>query len=160
MSDGIRTTTATQRQRVEYPASRYSDAVIAYAILRISFGVNFMLHGLSRLLTDHAKFLGYVNQYFEHTPLMPRVLLVPFATVLPPLEATLGLLLLVGFLTRFSLIAGGLTMTAIVFGTNLAQDWNNAGPQLIYCFIFYYLLAHRRELNTLSFDALRGRSSL
>ena len=91
---------------------------------------------------------------------MPRVLLVPFATVLPPIEATLGLLLLVGFLTRFSLIAGGLTMTALVFGTNLAQDWNNAGLQLIYCFIFYYLLAHRRELNTLSFDALRGRSGL
>ena len=63
MSDGVPTTTAT-----EYPAGRYPDAVIAYAILRISFGINFMLHGFSRLLTNHAKFSGYVNQYFEHTP--------------------------------------------------------------------------------------------
>lgn len=158
MSDRIRTATVTQKQLVESPATRYSDTVIAYTILRISFGVNFMLHGLSRLLTDHAKFLGYVNQYFEHTPLIPRALLVPFATVLPWVEAMLGFLLLVGLLTRFSLIAGGMSMTALVFGTNLAQDWNNAGLQLIYCFMFYYLLAHRSELNAISLDGWRRAS--
>jgi len=155
---GVQAVTATERQRVDPAASRYSDAVIAYTILRISFGLNFMLHGLSRLLTDHAKFVGYVNQYFEHTPLMPRAFLVPFATVLPPVEAALGCLLVVGFLTRSSLIFGGLTMTALVFGTNLAQDWNNAGLQLIYCFMFYYLLAHRSELNAISLDGWRRAS--
>jgi len=152
---GVQALTATEQQRVYPAASRLSDAVIAYTILRVSFGLNFMLHGLSRLLTDHAKFVGYVNQYFEHTPLMPRVFLVPFATVLPPIEAALGCMLVVGFLTRFSLIFGGLTMTALVFGTNLAQDWNNAGLQLIYCFMFYYLLAHRSEQNAISVDRWR-----
>jgi thiosulfate dehydrogenase (quinone) large subunit len=133
--------------------------VIAYAILRISFGLNFMLHGVSRLLADHANFAAYVNHYFEHTPLMPRTALVVFAAVLPPVEATLGLLLVLGFATRFALVTGGgLAMTALVFGTNLAQDWNNAGLQLIYCFMVYYLLAHRGALNMLSFDALRRRS--
>jgi hypothetical protein len=48
-------------------------------------------------------------------------------------------------------------MLVLVFGTNLAQDWNVAGLQLIYCFLYYYLLAHR-EWNTLSVDArLLGR---
>jgi thiosulfate dehydrogenase [quinone] large subunit len=155
---GVQAVTATEQQRVDPAASRHSDAVIAYTILRISFGLNFMLHGLSRLLTDHAKFVAYVNQYFEHTPLMPRAFLVPFATVLPPVEAALGCLLVVGFLTRSSLIFGGLTMTALVFGTNLAQDWNNAGLQLIYCFMFYYLLVHRRDLNAISLDGWRRAS--
>jgi thiosulfate dehydrogenase (quinone) large subunit len=150
--------TCTVDQRFDSLASWHSDAVIAYTILRISFGVNFMLHGVSRLLADHANFVAYVNHYFEHTPLMPRAALMAFAAVLPPVEATLGLLLVVGLATRFSLVAGGLTMTALVFGTNLAQDWNNAGLQLIYCFIFYYLLAHRSALNVLSFDALCRRS--
>lgn len=109
-------------------------------------------------LTKPAPFLGYVNQYFEHTPLTPRAFIAPFATTLPTVEAALGFLLVVGLLTRFSQIAGGPTMTALVFGANLAQDSNNAGLQLIYCFIFYYLLAHRSELNAVSFDALRGRS--
>jgi len=67
--------------------------------------------------------------------------------VLPPVETALGLLLLLGLFTRFALIAGALVMMALVFGTNLAQDWNVAGLQLIYCFLYYYLLAHRRDLN-------------
>ena len=158
MSDDSRAVAGTQKQRLHPLVGWHSDAVIAYTILRISFGINFMLHGVSRLLADHANFVAYVNHYFEHTPLMPRAALVAFAAVLPPVEATLGLLLVVGLATRFSLVAGGLTMTAIVFGTNLAQDWNNAGLQLIYCFIFCYLLVHPTQLNTLSFDAWRRRS--
>jgi thiosulfate dehydrogenase (quinone) large subunit len=89
---------------------------------------------------------------------MPRAFLVPFAVILPPVEAALGCLLLVGLWTRYSLIFGGVTMTALVFGTNLAQDWNNAGLQLIYCFMFYYLLAHRSKLNAISLDGWRRAS--
>jgi thiosulfate dehydrogenase [quinone] large subunit len=134
-----------------------SDAVIAYAILRLSFGVNIMLHGLSRLLAGPSGFLAYLNHYFEHAPLIPKSLLPVFGAVLPPVETALGLLLLVGLFTRFALIAGALVMTALVFGTNLAQDWNVAGLQLIYCFLYYYLLAHRRENNSWSLDHWIGR---
>jgi thiosulfate dehydrogenase [quinone] large subunit len=115
-----------------------------------------MLHGVSRLLAGHAAFLAYLTHYFEKTPLVPASILPAFATVLPPVETALGLLLLLGVGTRFSLIAGGLVMAALVVGTNLAQDWNVAGLQLIYCFIYYYLLAHRRELNRVSIDAMIG----
>ena len=131
---------------------RSPDAVIAYAILRLSFGVNIMLHGISRLLVGPSGFLAYLNHYFEHAPLIPKSFLPLFGAVLPPVETTLGLLLLLGLFTRFALIAGGLVMTALVFGTNLAQDWNVAGLQLIYCFLYYYLLAHRRERNLWSLD--------
>ena len=129
-----------------------SDAVIAYAILRLSFGVNIMLHGLSRLLAGPSGFLAYLNHYFEHAPLIPKSFLPVFGAVLPPVETALGLLLLLGLFTRFALIAGALVMTGLVFGTNLAQDWNVAGLQLIYCFLYYYLLAHRREKNLWSLD--------
>ena len=132
--------------------TRYSDAVIAYTILRLSFGANILLHGVSRLLAGHTAFLNYLNHYFEKTPLIPAGFLPIFATVLPPVETTLGLLLLLGLATRFSLIAGGLVVTALVVGTNLAQDWNVAGLQLIYCFLYYHLLLRRRELNRLSMD--------
>jgi thiosulfate dehydrogenase [quinone] large subunit len=130
--------------------------VIAYTILRLSFGANIMLHGVSRLLAGHAAFLAYLTHYFEKTPLVPASILPMFATVLPPVETGLGLLLLLGVGTRFSLIAGGLVMAALVVGTNLAQDWNVAGLQLIYCFIYYYLLAHRRDLNRISVDTAIG----
>lgn len=135
-----------------------SDTLIAYAILRLSFGVNIMLHGLSRLLAGPSGFLAYLNHYFEHAPLISKSFLPVFGAVLPPVETTLGLLLLLGLFTRFALIAGALVMTALVFGTNLAQDWNVAGLQLIYCFLYYYLLAHRREKNLWSLDHwIRGK---
>jgi thiosulfate dehydrogenase [quinone] large subunit len=133
-------------------SKRFADPVIAYAILRLSFGVNIMLHGASRLLAGGSAFDTYLNHYFEHTPLISKSFLPVFGAVLPPVEAILGLLLLLGIFTRFALIAGGLVMTVLVFGTNLAQDWNVAGLQLIYCFVYYYLLVHRRERNRLSLD--------
>jgi thiosulfate dehydrogenase [quinone] large subunit len=147
---------ATASSRATDPSLGYSDAVIAYTILRLSFGANIMLHGVSRLLAGHAAFLAYLIHYFEKTPLIPASFLPIFATALPPVETGLGLLLLLGVGTRFSLIAGSLVMAALVFGTNLAQDWNVAGLQLIYCFIYYYLLVHRRDLNRVSLDAMIG----
>jgi len=147
---------AAESSRAAGSSPRYSDTVLAYTILRLSFGANIMLHGVSRLLAGHAAFLAYLTHYFEKTPLIPASILPMFATALPPVETALGLLLLLGVGTRFSLIAGSLVMAALVVGTNLAQDWNVAGLQLIYCFIYYYLLAHRRDLNRISLDALIG----
>src|SRR4029077_13018059 len=110
--------------RMAIPRGRFSDSIWAYTILRFTFGANIMLHGLSRLLAGHAAFLGYLNHYFEKPPAVPASLLPAFAWGLPPVGAPLGVLLFVGLWTRFALIAGGLVLTALVIGTNLAQDWN------------------------------------
>jgi thiosulfate dehydrogenase [quinone] large subunit len=115
-----------------------------------------MLHGVSRLLAGHAAFLGYLNHYFEKTPLVSASLLPAFAWVLPPVETLLGLLLVLGLWTRFALIAGALVLAMLVIGTNLAQDWNVAGLQLIYAFLYYYLLVHRDQ-NTVSIDGMMSR---
>src|ERR1700730_9182738 len=139
--------------RAAIPRGRFSDSVWAYTILRLSFGANIMLHGLSRLLAGHAAFLGYLNHYFEKTPMVPVSLLPAFARVLPPVETGLGLLLILGLWTRFALIAGALVLMMLVIGTNLAQDWNVAGLQLIYAFLYYYLLVHR-DRNVVSIDGI------
>lgn len=136
--------------------TRSSDLVWAYAILRLSFGANIMLHGVSRLLAGHAAFLAYLSHYFEKTPLVPASVLPSFAWVLPPVETLLGLLLVVGLFTRFALIAGALVLAMLVAGTNLAQDWNVAGLQLIYAFLYCYLLVHR-ERNVVSIDGIMSR---
>src|ERR1700722_650752 len=120
--------------RLETASSRKaSDVVIAYTIMRLSFGANILLHGVSRLLNG----------------------LPAFAAVLPWVETTLGLLLVLGLFSRFTLIVGALVLTALVVGTNLAQDWLVAGLQLPYIFIYYYLLIHL-EQNTVSLDNMLG----
>lgn len=135
-----------------------SDTVIAYAILRLSFGANILLHGLSRVLNGRAAFLAYLTHYFEHAHLIPSGMLPVFGAVLPWVETTLGLLLMLGLFSRFTLIAGALVMTVLVIGTNLAQDWLVSGLQLPYCFLYYYLLIHL-EQNFYSVDSMLGMSS-
>jgi len=136
-------------------ARKASNIVIAYAILRLSFGANILLHGLSRVLNGQPAFLAYLNHYFEHAHLIPAGMLPVFAVVLPWVETALGLLLMLGLFSRFTLIAGALVMTGLVIGTNLAQDWLVSGLQLPYCFIYYYLLIHL-EQNAISLDAMMG----
>lgn len=133
--------------------SRSSNVAIAYAILRLSFGANIMIHGVSRLLNGRAAFLAYLNHYFEHAHLIPASSLPAFGAVLPWVETSLGLLLMLGLFSRFVMIAGALVMLCLVIGTNLAQDWLVSGLQLIYCFLYYYLLVHLDE-NTISLDAM------
>ena len=142
--------------RVSIPRGRFSDSIWAYTVLRLTFGANIMLHGLSRLLAGHAAFLAYLSHYFEKTPAVPASLLPAFAWALPPIETALGVLLLLGLWTRFALIAGALVLTGLAIGTNLAQDWGVAGLQLIYAFLYYYLLIHRDQ-NIVSIDGMRGR---
>ena len=140
---------------VSVPATaRSSDAVIAYTILRVSFGANIMLHGVSRIVMGHAAFLAYLTHYFEKASYVPVGMLSLFATVQPWVELILGLLLMIGLATRFSLIAGGLVILSLVIGTNLAQDWLVSGLQLIYAFLYYYLLAHLDQ-NRYSIDVMR-----
>jgi thiosulfate dehydrogenase [quinone] large subunit len=134
--------------------ARSSDAVIAYTILRVSFGANIMLHGVSRIVMGHGAFLAYLTHYFEKASYVPVGMLSLFATVQPWVELILGLLLMIGLATRFSLIAGGLVILSLVIGTNLAQDWLVSGLQLIYAFLYYYLLAHLDQ-NRYSIDGMR-----
>jgi thiosulfate dehydrogenase [quinone] large subunit len=146
---------STLNQVETVSARKASNIVIAYAILRLSFGANILLHGLSRVLNGQPAFLAYLNHYFEHAHLIPAGMLPVFATVLPWVETALGLLLMLGLFSRFTLIAGALVMTGLVIGTNLAQDWLVSGLQLPYCFIYYYLLIHL-EQNAISLDAMMG----
>lgn len=148
--------TSTMSPPETVSSRKASDTVIAYAILRLAFGCNILLHGLSRVLNGKAAFLAYLTKYFEHAHLIPAGMLSPFATVLPWVETAIGVLLVLGLFSRFTLIVGALVMTVLVIGTNLAQDWLVAGLQLPYCFVYYYLLIHL-EQNALSVDALMGK---
>ena len=86
---------------------------------------------------------------------LPKWILAPFAAALPWAEATIGLLLLLGLFTRFALVAGSLEMIVLMAGITLAQNWEVAGIQLIYCAIYFVLLTHRGR-NFYSLDTLIG----
>jgi thiosulfate dehydrogenase [quinone] large subunit len=128
------------------------DKRIAYALLRIVFGVNIFFHGLSRILGDHAAFLAYLTQQMARAP-VPKFFLPAFAAALPWAEAVIGLLMILGLFTQVTLVAGSVLMIVLMAGITLAQNWDVAGIQLIYCAIYFLLLTYR-ERNSYSVDTL------
>jgi len=129
---------------------RPDDSSLAYALLRITLGLNIFMHGTSRLLAGVGNFVSGMIKLFQST-VLPTAVVVPFGYALPWLEAGLGFLIIVGFRTREALVAGSLLMLALTFGTALRQDWDVAGVQLLYSAVYAALIAALRY-NRLSVD--------
>jgi thiosulfate dehydrogenase [quinone] large subunit len=136
---------------------RTQDLALAYLLLRITIGLNIFMHGVSRLLSGPASFAGVLVPMFQKTPL-PGWSVYGFGLVLPWIEATLGLLILLGLRTRFALTAASLLIIVLTFGSTLRQDWEIAGLQLIYASIYAALLAFR-DRNLYSVDGWLGRAA-
>ncbi len=128
-----------------------ADASIAYAILRLTFGVNIGLRGLTRLINGTDVLAADFLKQFQN-PVIPVPGVELFAHVLPWVEAAIGLLLITGLQTRRALIVGGLMMTVLTAGTMAIQNFQTAWLQLTYALIFFILLAFR-SWNLISLDA-------
>jgi thiosulfate dehydrogenase (quinone) large subunit len=143
--------------RLELPAhtaaDATSDASVAYAILRLTFGVNIALRGITRIANGTDLFAADLLKQFENS-VLPAASVQAFGLVLPWVESAIGLLLITGFQTRTALIAGGLMMTVLTAGTMLNQNFQNAWLQLTYAIVFFILLACR-GWNVLSLDGWR-----
>jgi len=135
-----------------------SDAAIAYALFRFTFGVNIMMRGIVRIALGLPAFQAYMLTQFKDVPVMPPAFLTPFASVLPFVETLIGFLILVGFQTRTALIAGSLMITALTFGTMLRSDFTIAWLQLDYAIVFFLLLA-LRSWNVISIDGMMRSKS-
>jgi thiosulfate dehydrogenase [quinone] large subunit len=132
-----------------------SDQRIAYVLLRLALGVDFLGHGSIRLLHGNAAFAQWMVKHMAEAPL-PSAFVYGFGWLLPFLEAALGLLLIAGLLTRWALIAGSLLMISLLVGVALMQDWAMAGLQLSYCLIFSILLFLRARDDATWPALLRG----
>jgi thiosulfate dehydrogenase [quinone] large subunit len=127
---------------------------LAYALLRIAFGLNFAGHGLIRIYNGVGIFATTTADHLGKSPL-PHSLTYAFSYSIPFLEAILGLTLILGVFTRAALICGAVFMMALTIGVTSNQQWDIAGQQLLYSVVFFLLLFFLDE-NTLSLDnALR-----
>lgn len=130
---------------------------VAYALMRLSLGINVFGHGFFRVLAGVGVFASGMVQGMDKGPL-PHALSLGFGYCIPWIELTLGVLLILGLFTRLALAAGALFMTALTFGTTSVQNWSVAGTQLEYSFVFFALL-WLVEANVLSVDGVLARRS-
>jgi thiosulfate dehydrogenase [quinone] large subunit len=127
-----------------FTAADVVDLRLAYAILRVTTGMNMFMHGAVRIMAGVGGFAAGMVKTFAETPL-PSGFVQAFGLTLPFVELTVGALLILGLATRYVLAVCGLLMTALVFGTSLRSDWNMVLLQMTYAVIFYVLLARRGD---------------
>ena len=129
---------------------RVNDKSLAYALLRIAFGVNFAGHGLIRIYNGVGTFATTTAVHMAKSPL-PHSFAYAFSYVIPFLEAVLGFTLILGVFTRISLVCGAVFMMALTIGITANQQWDVASQQLLYSVVFFLLL-YLIEHNALALD--------
>src|SRR5688572_2348047 len=135
-----------------------SDVALAYAIFRLTFGVNICLRGIVRIFVlGLDNFANGMIKQFSATWIGPD-LINPFAHTLPVIETVIGLMIILGLGTRYALIIGGLMMTSLTFGTMFLGDFNLLWLQLTYAIAFFLLLA-ARSWNVISVDGMMSKGS-
>ncbi|MEZ0607972.1 DoxX family membrane protein [Fibrella sp. WM1] len=122
---------------------KMSDQFLAYLLLRLTIGINFSFHAISRFAKGVGAFRDKMVADFSQTPL-PGFAVYVFGTALSYIELILGLLLTIGLFTRVSAFAAGVLMMALTVGTSFQQKWDVVASQLIYSIIFFILIwAHQ-----------------
>ena len=128
------------------------DAALAYGLLRLTLGMDFLFHAYQRWL-DPATFVAGIVRDFAHTPL-PVWSVRVFAASTLGWEPFVGLLLVLGLWTRHALVSGALLIVALVFGTALRAQYTVLSEQLIYALLFFVLLLFRARHDRLGLDGL------
>ena len=128
---------------------------IAYALFRLTLGLNIFFHGFIRILTGRQIFVAQTEKLFTNS-LLPLWQVHLFLSVLPFLEALFGLFLILGLFTMWALVGGALLMMVLIFGTAIRQDWNTVGTQTLYG-LFYFFLISRMHDNCFALDRFRSR---
>jgi thiosulfate dehydrogenase [quinone] large subunit len=129
---------------------------LAYLLLRLTLGINILMHGLARLLAGLSPFAAGMLKQFASTPMSPT-LVHAFAIALPWSELFIGIAILLGLWTRVALVLGAVEIVVLTFGISLTQNWSVAGLQMIYAVVYAILLAFA-EYNRWSVDGWRERS--
>ena len=120
------------------------DRALGCLLLRMILGLNIALHGITRVFIGSlGTFVGNTVKQFEKT-VLPVWQVQAFATVIPFAEIAIGVMLLLGLKTRWTLIAGMLLMAGLVFGTAMRSDWTLLELQMFYVLLYFVLFMCQR----------------
>jgi thiosulfate dehydrogenase [quinone] large subunit len=127
---------------------------LATLLLRLFLGMMFLMAGLGKL-PNLPGFYQYIEKEFGNT-FLAGPLLTAFSHTLPFVEVTVGVLLVLGLMTRPTLVVTALTLLTLFFGKLVARDGQTSAFIALYFLIVMYALRHA-ESNKFSVDHLIHR---
>ena len=125
------------------------DSKFAYFFLRLPLAMSMFGHGLVRLPKLSTFAQGMVEQFQDSV--LPEPMVIAFGYILPVLELVVGLLLMLGLFTRFSIFLGLFTMALLVFGSSMIENWGAISSQLVHS-VYYGILLWLIQYNRFSVD--------
>jgi len=123
----------------------------SYLLARLPIGMSMFTHGFERIPKLQAFSTHMAGQFSKS--ILPLPLVTLFGQVLPFLELLTGALLLLGLFTRFGCILGVLIMLALIFGSGMIEQWENAFTQIVYG-AYFSLLYYFATYNHYSIDGI------
>ena len=143
----------------EVPPSKYglSPESVAGFLLRFALGVLFLFAAIGKFAgPGPTGFANWTLREFEPTYL-PRFLLIPYAFTLPYIEFLLGVVLILGVLTRLSLTVTALLLISLAFGQMILRNHATVANNLNYVFMAAVAVWFAWRDNALSLDRLVWR---
>ncbi len=131
------------------PAPNVKDRQMGYALLRFILGINMLTRSLVRL-PDVDAFASGMADGFADT-FLPAPFVYLFAWIIVITETIVGILLIIGWKTRWALLAMGLLMASLAFGQILQQNFGTVANILIYA-IAVSLLLFKSEYDFFGID--------
>ena len=132
------------------------DAVTGYTLLRLGLGFSIFFHGVQRFVAGLDRFARPEIAAFSHVAGMPQALVPLVVYAIPIVETAAGAAILLGFVTYYGLLAEGILMLVLIFGTCMQGNWAVLAMQIPYPIIIFLLLMTSR-LNVVSVDGFLAR---
>lgn len=106
------------------------DFKTTYFFLRLPVALSIFGHGLVRLPKLQTFTEGMVKSMEKSA--IPESLLTPFGYLIPIAEFLIGLVLLIGYQTKYTIYAGLALMGLLVLGSASVENWTGIEAQLIH----------------------------
>src|SRR5690606_36612353 len=110
----------------------------SFFFLRLPIAMSLLGHGLVRL-PKLAEFSNGMVQGMEKS-ILPSTLVAGWGYILPFIEVTLGLGLLLGFTTKETLFASLVLMSILILGSSSIENWGAIESQLVHSVYLGFLV--------------------
>lgn len=114
------------------------DFKTIFFFLKLPMAISLLGHGLVRL-PKLETFSSWMVTSMEKSAI-PDFLIVPFGYFLPIAEAVLGLSLLIGFQTKYTLFTSLILMSLLILGSSSIENWSAVESQLLHSFYLFGLV--------------------
>jgi thiosulfate dehydrogenase (quinone) large subunit len=118
----------------------FTDRRMGFAILRLMLGINMLGRSIVRL-PEIQEFASGMADGFADT-FLPGPFVYVFGFVVVITETIIGVLLILGWKTRWALVTMGILLCSLAFGVILQQNFGTAANIMIYGIGVCLLLFH------------------